>query len=273
MARGMSLHIGLNAVDPDQYCGWRGVLHACEADALTMQQICRSRGFETNVLQTSAATRSAVLGALDRAAQELSHGDILVLSYSGHGGQVPDENSDEDDGLDETWCLFDGQLIDDELYSAWAKFDGGVRIAVFSDSCHSGTVVKEMLLSLSRGRYAFEPAAEAIPKAMPLDVQWRTYMEHKEQYEELLSQKAPPTPSCSVVLISGCQDNQTSQDGAFNGAFTGALLHVWANGSFKGGYDEFAKKVRSALPPTQSPNLMTVGAPADQFIRQQVFTI
>ena len=32
-ARAMSLHIGLNAVDPKHYGGWSGPLAACEFDA------------------------------------------------------------------------------------------------------------------------------------------------------------------------------------------------------------------------------------------------
>ena len=46
---------------------------------------------------------------------------------------------------DETWCIYsDRQLVDDELYSLWAQFAAGVRIFVLSDSCHSGTVLKQM---------------------------------------------------------------------------------------------------------------------------------
>ena len=50
------------------------------------------------------------------AAKALKPGDLFFLTYSGHGGQVPDVTGDEDDKQDETWCLYDGQLIDDELY-------------------------------------------------------------------------------------------------------------------------------------------------------------
>ena len=38
----------------------------------------------------------------------------------------------------------------------------------------------------------------------------------------------------AVVLISGCQDNQTSMDGDHNGAFTEQLLKVWSQGAFTG---------------------------------------
>ena len=66
-----------------------------------------------------------------------------MLSDSGHGGQVPDKNDDEPDAQDETWCLYDGELLDDETYSLLSELSEGVRILVFSDSCHSGTSIKD----------------------------------------------------------------------------------------------------------------------------------
>ena len=39
----------------------------------------------------------------------------------------------------------------------------------------------------------------------------------------------------SVILISGCQDNQTSMDGDHNGAFTEQLLQVWNHGRLQAG--------------------------------------
>src|SRR5215467_8561878 len=52
------------------------------------------------------------------AAAKLKRNDIFFLTYSGHGGQVPNTGRDlEPDGFDETWCLYDGELIDDELYA------------------------------------------------------------------------------------------------------------------------------------------------------------
>ena len=62
------------------------------------------------------------------------------MTYSGHGGQVPDGDDEEADSSDETWVAFDRQIVDDELYELWGKFKPGVRIVVLSDSCHSGSV-------------------------------------------------------------------------------------------------------------------------------------
>ena len=42
-ARAMSLHIGLNAVDPKAYEGWSGPLAACEFDANDMAAIAKAK--------------------------------------------------------------------------------------------------------------------------------------------------------------------------------------------------------------------------------------
>ncbi len=76
----------------------------------------------------------------------------------------------------------------------------------------------------------------------------------------------------AVILISGCQDNQTAMDGAHNGAFTEKLLLVWKDGRFSGNYAMLHSRIRSLLPPTQSPNLFTLG-PAGAFLKQQPFSL
>ena len=46
MAQGISVHIGLNRVDPAQYEGWDGQLAACEADAKDMEALAKAQGFK-----------------------------------------------------------------------------------------------------------------------------------------------------------------------------------------------------------------------------------
>jgi hypothetical protein len=75
-----------------------------------------------------------------------------------------------------------------------------------------------------------------------------------------------------VLLISGCQDNQLSADGAVNGLFTQTLLQVW-NGGFQGDYRRFQQAIVALMPPTQVPNYYVVGAPSPEFERQQPFSI
>src|SRR6185369_6331994 len=98
MAKGMSLHVGLNSVDPKHYQGWSGDLQACEADASDMAEIAtRSQYGDVKKLLTKQATRDAVKTAIKRAAKDLVSGDLLLLTYSGHGGQLPDQNDEEPD--------------------------------------------------------------------------------------------------------------------------------------------------------------------------------
>ena len=272
MAKGISLHIGLNSVDPQQYEGWSGPLNACEADANDMTDLAQSQGLTAAKLLTKKATRKAVLDGIADAAKNLKSGDFFFLTYSGHGGQAPDLNGDEPDGQDETWCLYDGQLIDDELYSAWGAFAAGVRIFLLSDSCHSGSVSKAV-------HYAAKCKVRAPPvyRAMPDEVALRVYQNHKGFYDPILKnrnlQEALGDVKASVLLISGCQDNQLSLDGTFNGLFTGTLKTVWNGGTFGGSYRRFHTAIGSKMPPDQTPKLSLVGASNPAFIAQKPLTL
>lgn len=289
-SQAISLHIGLNAVSAAAYEGWDGPLAACEFDANDMAVIAKSKDMKTTVLLTAEATRANTLAAMRQAAKALKAGDFFFLTYSGHGGQVPDIDHEETDRKDETWCLYDGQLIDDELYFALSKFASGVRIFMLSDSCHSGTVARNL------------PPTPPLPgqrhKLMPQAVALKVYTAHKAFYDRLqrdvakaaggrvidpdaaLSQVGSAGQVASVVakfkpaavLISGCQDNQTSMDGDHNGAFTEQLLKVWDNGAFKGTYGSLHERIRARLPGTQSPNLFTLGTAA-KFLAQSPFKI
>jgi len=290
MPQAHSLHIGLNEVSGAAYSGWTGPLAACEFDAKDMAAIAKAKGMKSTVLLTKKGTRANVLSAIRRAAKTLVAGDLFLMSYSGHGGQLPDVSGEEEDKQDETWCLFDGQLIDDELYFELSKFKVGVRILVLSDSCHSGTVVRAAL--------AQPTTPDQRPKLMPAAVGMRVYSEHKAFYDKLQRDVAkaagkamvdPDTALANVVvssrlstlvkefkpaviLISGCQDNQSSMDGNHNGAFTEQLLRVWSNATFSGNYASFHARIRAGMPATQSPNLFTLGT-AVPFLKQTPFTV
>lgn len=284
MAKGLALTIGLNAVDPKHYEGWSGELNACEADARDMADIARSRKFTVQTLLTRRGTRRAVLGAIARAARAMKSGDIFLLTYSGHGGQVPDRNNEEPDAQDETWCLWDGELLDDELYAALGRFARGVRVLVFSDSCHSGTVTKAMFYA-ARGAAPGAAAAGASGVAgaggvryrnMPREIALRTYRAHRAMYDNLqASIKGDPRGAvrAAVILVSGCQDNQLSQDGDFNGLFTANLLRVWKEGRFTGSYRKFHATIVRSMPPDQTPNFFTVGASSRVFEKQRPFSV
>ena len=289
--RAMSLHIGLNLVDPKHYEGWSGPLAACEFDAKDMAAIAKAQGMASTLLLTKAGTRKAVLAGLRSAAAKLAQGDLFFLTYSGHGGQVPDASGDEPDKQDETWCLYDSQLIDDELYFELGKFGAGVRILVLSDSCHSGSVTRARPEPPARGMRS---------KLMPAEVGLRVYQKHQAFYDARQAEVAKAAGPgkiadpdavlstlsvqsgrvsaivrkfrAAAILISGCQDNQVSLDGDHNGAFTGRLREVWNNGKFAGNQAQFHATIKAGMPASQSPNLFLLGNAAS-FVAAKPFAV
>jgi len=272
-----SIHIGLNRVDPTAYNGWDGQLAGCVNDANSMRTLAAALSYSTLTLIDAQATSTRVLQELAGAASQLVAGDILLITYSGHGGQVDDVHGDEADGLDETWVLYDRELVDDELYAMWSQFAPGVRIVVLSDSCHSGTVAKatmakEISEALARNARSKPPLAKAMPPEV-VDAVKQQYRAMFETVQFLSGSSTRQTIEASVILISGCQDNQLSYDGDVNGQFTGTLLKTWQSGGFQGDYRRFHQAILQSMPPNQSPNYLTVGRPDPAFEAQKPFCV
>jgi len=236
---GISLHIGLNQVSQTSYNQIITDLKACENDAIAMRSLAESLGYShTKVLLAKEATHQTVKAAIADSATQLEAGDIFLLTYSGHGSQILDTDNEETDRLDETWVLYDKEIIDDELYELWSKFATGVRIVVISDSCHSGTVTKSN--------------SERTHKGIDLE-------------------KIHVT--ANGILISACKDSQVAWDGEVNSAFTSALLKVWDNGNFKGSYRQLRNAIAKSLPRSQSPNYFLFGGRSAKFSRQKPFSL
>ncbi len=285
-AKGVSLHIGLNTVDPAQYEGWDGALTACEFDAQDMAELARAVGFEPKVMLTKQATRKAVIAAVQAAAKGMKAGDIFLMSYSGHGGQVPDFSGDEaleraDDFQDETLCLYDGQIVDDELYALWAAFPADCRVLVVSDCCHSGSNIKARMIA---DMVEAAETPDQRPRVMPLAVAARVARRKRDFYKAISEKTAtawhgPVTRemalpvAASVRLISACQDNQVALDGLTNGLFTGRLLEAWGEGAFQGDYAAFHRAIADRMPPSQTPNLYLTGQASPAYDAQRPFDI
>jgi hypothetical protein len=282
MKKGISIHIGLNYVDEEHYGTGVSPLETCEQDAKDIQELALAQDFKSTFLLLSEnATRAAVKSAIKSASKELSSGDMLLLSYSGHGGFVPDTNGDEtDDSLDETWCLYDGQLVDDELFALWAKFKKGVRIVMLSDSCHSGTVAK----ANNFGNENEEENSIFQKKLLSYNVAKSVYYGNKGFYEKIEKKffnKKPKDIKASIKLLAACQDPEVSYTIPFarNSIFTEKLLKTWNGGQFIGTYDEFFETIKEEvtalnfLPTTQTPNLYNVGRENEDFDKQKPFQI
>ncbi|HEY5647560.1 MAG TPA: caspase family protein [Pseudomonadales bacterium] len=265
MAKGIALLISVNEVDPSAYGGeWDGKLRFPEADAQAIAEI--ATGFEKRFLRTKEATTGAVKGEFIRAAEQLEAGDMFFVFYSGHGNTVDDDSGDEfQDSRDESWCLYDGELLDDEIYTLWPKFSAGVRILVMSDSCHSGSITRD-------------GDEDDVMKAMPDDVAKFNVLVDPDRYVRI--RREVPTKSgetkARVRLISGCQDWERSWENKKqqHGRFTSAVLEAWGKGR-SSDYDEFHRAICSAeaLGGKQTPNHSVFGGPNERFDTEEPFAI
>ena len=276
MATGRSLHIGVNYVKPENYDGnWGGNrLSCCEEDAGAMKTIAQQLKYtDPLILPTEEATLERVRYEIAEIGKRLKGGDIFFLSFSGHGGQVEDKpNGDEtDDNKDETWALRDGQLVDDELYTMLSKFKKDVRVIVLSDSCHSGSVIANILSltntsnmasltntsniagltnTLSLKRVEESAKSEFPVRSIPHYVGTESEDRHKSYFDKI--QKYNPLGDrialqASVLLISACTDFDEAREGPQFGWFTGVLRYVWDNGAFPGTYWQFFNKIKLEL--------------------------
>jgi len=289
----LALVIGINRNDRNHYPKLRPLKYA-ESDAMAMQRIALHHGFEIDLLLGPDATYESVRARISNAAAILRPGDIYLLSYAGHGGYRPDAN-EEADGRDETWCLYDRQMIDDEIHEALMGFDEGVRVVVVSDSCHSATVTRFTAEELAShpGVGVYEPAQfmtalsdivtseegnrewGALGRALPLTVAFEMFRQNRGLYaadSDPLGDETHGDLRCSLISLSACEDNESALEEAGNGVFTAAIVSVWRDGSYEENYEAFLAEIAQlAAWWGQHPQYRFDGLPQPGFEAQSPF--
>ncbi len=294
MPRGVSIHIGLDTLDESHYKVDGQLLFepldGCVKDAILMQEIASSQNFETELFITD--TNTLIPGAhtapnelkaefiFDRIrshAKTLGENDIFLITFAGHGSQVTNFNDDpENEGFDQTWCMHNRMVIDDELAQLWSRFAPGVRILFISDSCHGGSSFASIFMEtiISHTTWAINGVAHFLGFTSGGSMNTRKdrklrdgssgilFNKHQELYENALKPlsdelKAKGIKSftelikASIIAISACQDSEIAQDGVNNGAFTGSIKKVWFGNNtppniFDGTYSEFFNLISAA---------------------------
>jgi metacaspase-1 len=261
------IQIGLNSVSPAAYGGWEGKLSDCELDLANLANYLPKPN-SMYCLLSQKATKDRVKSSFQSVANRAILGDLVVVQYSGHGSQVTDQNGDEPDGLDETWCLYDGQLIDDEI-NVWLQgFKAGVKVLILSDSCHSGSVAKILPTKIIKKEGAFwEFMGKVITS--PLLASVVTALIQKRDgllpswYLSLPTPSAADNIKASVLLISGCQDRETSGSTGKGGIFTNALIRQ-LNRVLRPSLGTIFENVKIACSQSQqTPNWLELGAGFD----------
>ncbi|KAJ5083626.1 hypothetical protein N7456_013053 [Penicillium angulare] len=244
-----ALLIGIN------YFGQKGQLRGCINDVKNMSTYLNQNfGYarEDMVQLTddqqnpmSQPTKANILRAMHWLVKDAQPNDSLFFHYSGHGGQTPDLDGDEDDGYDEVIYPVDfrvaGHIVDDEMHRIMVQsLRPGVRLTAIFDSCHSGSamdlpyvystsgVLKEPNLAKEAGQgllgvvqaYARGDMGGMMETAMGF---FKKATKGDEVYERNKQTKTSPA---DVIMWSGSKDDQTSQDAQIAGQATGAMS--WA---------------------------------------------
>lgn len=272
MPRGYSLHIGLNIADPAHYEALPP-LNAAVNDALFWESFARKLGYRTKKLHDQEAKVDTVKEILQDYARRMKAGDILLLTYAGHGGQLENDKQAglDKEAYDQTWCLFDRQMLDDEIHECFVPFREGTRIVVVSDSCHSGTITRvaseEIDLSsiLEQGNRQLAAGRGMMPRMMPIEVVTKVSKKFRDSvYKPLLDKyrfrRKGSDVKASVTLLAACQDHQVTYDGVENGIFTEALKNLMRNRKYQRLNAEGLVKAVSLFYSNPMPNFFQYGS-------------
>jgi hypothetical protein len=164
-----ALIIGINKY-PKLELDWQ--LEGSVNDANLLQKSFKQAKVNTQVLLNEQATRANFDRAWQNMLNKAKKGDIIILTFSGHGIQLNSDTLplDEADGNDEALIFHDfngkqGFITDDELYSLFEKARD-YKIVVVIDACHSrGMVRGAKLQTMGKVRTAGNwPIKANIPK-------------------------------------------------------------------------------------------------------------
>ena len=256
-------------------------LRGCVNDVKNMQDVLtRYYGFKTEdivVLTDLAATKIAIQAAIVDLVGQAQAEDVLLLHYSGHGANVPDDDGDEADNRDEILCPTDldwkDPLRDDWLRREFDKLLPGVSLTVIMDCCHSGTNTRALPM----------PDAPMIPRYLPnpwdimaeesgRKLRGRLRGELRTSPRELRGETDVVEADIPELLVTGCRDTQTSADAyignSYNGALTYYLVEALAEGEGKISYRDLHANTVAKLQQGDYDQVPQLEGRKEQFDRQ-----
>ncbi len=167
MAENRALLIGVGNYKNPQYN-----LPGIDLDLNIMKDVARYMGYKPSQIKVLRNRQASLANTMITMENWLVKGvganDRVLLYYSGHGTNVPDQNGDEADQQDEVLTMYDlkvvnvdnkpslkGVMLDDDLNRILGQIKSR-QVLVLVDACHSGTSTKSVDLG---GMFSGESSA------------------------------------------------------------------------------------------------------------------
>ena len=210
-------------------------LNGVGLDLRRMMESAQLMGFKKQAIKVLAHEQADTASVYHTVENWLVKGtdrqDRVLIYFSGHGSQVPDENNDEDDNFDEVLLLYDativqkrgrqtlnGVLQDDRFNRMLAKMKSR-NILVILDACHSGSATRSLRLTpratgledVQVKYYYYSPMLEAAGGSGRFDVMETDNSRHIDS---------------RYVAITACRDDEKTITTKQGSIFTLGLHHV-----------------------------------------------
>jgi hypothetical protein len=220
-------------------------LPGIDLDIERMVDTLKVMGFEENQIRTLADSSATAANVTAEFESWLTDGvgkdDRVVFYFSGHGSFIPDTNGDEADNVDEVLVTHDVQtvsengrysltgVVTDDRIAEMIAGTASENILVIVDSCHSGTMTRDIVLA--NKSLTDEPVYEKsfVYKGMPVGDDGA----FSRDIVAVRSEEAAAAPK--YVAISAAGDNEkaigTSRGGVFTIGFTDAIKAGARDGS------------------------------------------
>jgi hypothetical protein len=208
----------------------RGCVNDISEMKAVLTDLCGFAAKDIKVLADFQATTKAIKSEIERLVKGAKRGDVLMLHYSGHGSNVPDNDGDEADRRDEILCPTDldwkNPITDDWLRTTFDMLPSGTNLTVIMDCCHSGTNTRAIVPPDAPVKERYLPSPWdliATESRRPLSGQVKG--KRTKAFAKAKRKNDTVDVNMPEMLISGCRDNQTSADAYIDGSYHGALTY------------------------------------------------
>jgi len=195
--KSLGIAIGVNYINTPSIRLW-----GCCNDARNVARHMKRANFDKIELYTDEdpktriyTTAEGIVSVIKRIVEESKNYDQIWFHYSGHGSQVPDEDGEEEDGLDECLIPSDyrikGVVTDDTIREILYDISPNCRLLFTFDCCHSGSMM-DMKYTLKGEKFV------KIPEKTPL-------------------------PGC-VTCVSACRDEESAYETGGSGILTKQMM-------------------------------------------------